>query len=395
MKKYNYEKLYKKYQKKNLVNVLQKKGYPLIPLSAHDTIAQVGYGCNQKRIWCADYNLTPRVGLARDKKVTNDFLNNLGIPAPVSYNVKTKKKFETLLDKLEFPLVMKPAKDTHGGKGVYVNILTKDEARRAFAEIKKISKKVLVEHFYTGDDHRVLVINYKVVAVLKRVPAHVTGDGKNTVKSLIDKENTRRKKLPLEKTASCRQIPIDTTTDETLTKQELTLESIPPKDQVVKLRFNSNVGTGGTTFGLTDEIHPQTKERCERAARLMGLRIAGVDVLSQDISKPMEKIDSVIIEVNTRPGIVMHQFPYEGKPVDTISIFAKEILGPPEKLWIPITIDGKKCDDFSLVEKKFMEKPSRVIRYENFGSQKEITIDSPKHTVVAYLMDPLTKSVVI
>ncbi len=393
MLNYNYPKLYKKYQKKNLFNVLKKMGYPQIPLSSHDTITQVGFGCNQKRIWCADYNFTAGVGIARDKNVTNDFLNNIGIPAPQSYTVKTKEKFEEVVTKIGFPLVMKPARGTHGGKGVKVNILEKTEALAAFNEIQKIDEKVLVEKFYTGNDHRVLVINYKVVAVLQRVPAHVIGDGKSNIKNLIEKENLRRKNLPLEKTASCRQLTVDKTTVETIAKQGFNYESVPKKGTVIKLRFNANVGTGGTTVGMTDKIHPENKKICEKAARLMGLQIAGVDVVTEDIGKPITETGSVIIEVNTRPGIVMHQFPGSGQPVDTISIFAQEILGPAPKLWIPIIISGKKCLDIGNIESHFEDKPKKVWQKESYQSQKEVVINKPSQKLVTYLMDILTTKV--
>ncbi|MFC1721870.1 ATP-grasp domain-containing protein [Patescibacteria group bacterium] len=392
---YDYPKLYKQYAKKRLVAGLKKRDYPLIPLSFNDTIIQVGYGYKQRRVWCTDYNQISGFGLAKDKEVTNDFLNNGNIPAPVSIPVANEKEFKEALLKIDFPLVLKPAKGTHGGKGVKVNILSKAEAMAAFKEVMELTETIIVENYLEGDDHRVLVINYEAVAVLQRIPANVKGDGKSTVKELIETENERRENLPHEQKASLLPIPMDQTTGETLKKIKMSYDSIPEQNQMVKLRFNSNVCTGGETVGVTDKIHPENKKLCEKAARLMGLKIAGVDVISTDISKPMNANDAKIIEVNTRPGIIMHTVPGSGEPIDTVSIFVDKVFPKPEDMWIPITLSGQKVKNSSEVKKHLANEPKSIQRYRRPDSREIEIVNNPTDQLVTYLMDPLTVAVEI
>ncbi len=392
---YNYKNLLEKYLKKNLLTYLREKNYPLIPLSEKNTIVQIGYGYKQKRFWCTDYNQIPGFGLARNKKVTNDFLNEHGVPAPIGKVVTSKSEIKEALAKIAFPITIKPAEGTHGGKGVKANVTTVAEAIDAFQEIHKLADEVLVEENITGNDHRVLVINYEVVAVLQRIPARIKGDGQKTIKGLIDEENDRRVNIPKEKKVSCLPIPIDETTKETLGKQNLSLSSVLAKGNVAKLRFNSNICTGGESIGVTGKIHPQTKELCEKTARLMGLKIAGIDLMSEDISKPVEENNAKIIEVNTRPGIMMHKFPSEGEPIDTVSIFANKTLPKPEDLWIPIQKNGKEIKDFKEIESLFREIPRNVSSFSTLDYNETIENSAPKDKLVTYLTDPLIREIVL
>jgi cyanophycin synthetase len=219
---------------------------------------------------------------------------------------------EDAIHKLGFPLVIKPINGNHG-RGITTNIQDKETALLAFAQAKKVSNSVIVERFITGFDYRILVVNYKLVAAAKRTPAHVVGDGISTIQQLIDEVNKDpRRGYGHEKILT--QIDVDAITQKILDEKGLTLESVLEKDQVLYVKDTANLSTGGTAEDVTDIVHPYNVFMAERIAKIVGLDICGIDIMTTDITQPLPDTRGAVLEVNAAPGFRMHLAPTNGLP---------------------------------------------------------------------------------
>ena len=221
---------------------------------------------------------------------------------------------EAIADIGGYPIVIKPLDGNHG-RGITININDWSEAEAAYdlASAASKSRSVIVERYYRGNDHRVLVINNKVVAVAERVPAHVVGDGQSTVKELIEITNKDPKRGNGHDNVLTK-ITIDSTSKAVLAKQGYDLDSVLPEQETVYLRATANLSTGGVAIDRTDEIHPENIWIAQRVAKIIGLDIAGIDIVTSDISKPLKETGGVIVEVNAAPGFRMHAAPSIGLP---------------------------------------------------------------------------------
>jgi len=283
-----------------------------IPYIETEDYIMFGYGCRQKRIQATIASTTSYVAvdICGDKDGTKKLLKSFSIPIPEGVIISSEIELKDAIDQVEFPLVVKPRDGNHG-RGITTDINTFEDAVAAFAIAQRVSKKIIIEKFIKGYDYRLLVIDYKFVGAIKRVPAYITGDGKSTIEQLIDVINRepRREKKPgniLEK------IKIDEGTLNILKRNELTLNSVLEKDKVLIVKDVANVSSAGVPIDETDNIHPYNIFQAERIARIIGLDICGIDVISPDLSEPMNK-KSAVVEVNAAPGIRMHIEPAEGK----------------------------------------------------------------------------------
>jgi cyanophycin synthetase len=206
--------------------------------------------------------------------------------------------------------VIKPLDGNHG-RGITLDIQSWEQAEVAYDLAREVSKGVIVEHYYIGQDYRILVVNHQVVAVAERVPAHVVGNGYDTIEALVEQENRN----------PCRgqghdniltEIRLDRTTDELLSRQGYTLDTVLEPGEICYLRATANLSTGGTAIDRTDEIHPANVWLAERVSRIIGLDVAGIDVITPDISEPLREVDGMIVEVNAAPGLRMHLAPSQG-----------------------------------------------------------------------------------
>ncbi|WP_319420250.1 cyanophycin synthetase [Pleurocapsa sp. FMAR1] len=278
---------------------------------------QLGYGARQKRIQATLSNNTGilAVELASDKEGTKTMLGNAGIRVPKGTVIEYVDELrDAIADVGGFPIVIKPLDGNHG-RGITININDWSEAEKAYDIASKGSKtrSVIVEQYYQGNDHRVLVINNKVVAVAERVPAHVVGDGKSTIKELIDLTNQDPKRGNGHDNVLTKII-VDPTSQAVLTKQGYSLDSILPEQEIAYLRATANLSTGGIAIDRTDEIHPENIWIAQRVAKIIGLDIAGIDIVTSDISRPLKETKGVIVEVNAAPGFRMHASPSQGLP---------------------------------------------------------------------------------
>ncbi len=221
------------------------------------------------------------------------------------------RELEDSLDYLGgYPIVIKPLDGNHG-RGITLNIRDWDQAEAAYDLARGVSDGVIVEHHYQGRDHRILVVNNKMVAVAERVPAHVVGNGIDTVERLVEIENQDPRRGEGHDNLLT-QIKLDRMSDKLLESQGFTLDTVLKDKEICYLRATANLSTGGTAVDRTDEIHPETIWIAERAAQILGLDVAGIDVVTTDISKTLAVADGVIVEVNAAPGLRMHVAPSEG-----------------------------------------------------------------------------------
>ena len=299
-----------------IIKEAEARKIPWMWLSAR-AMLQLGYGARQQRIQATLTNNTSILGveLACDKEGTKNILGNAGVPVPKGTTIEYLDELEqAIADVGGFPIVIKPLDGNHG-RGITIDINSPAEAETAYDLASQASKtrSVIVEQYYQGNDHRVLVINGKVVAVAERVPAHVIGNGKNTVKELIDLTNQDPKRGNGHDNVLTK-IVVDKTSSAVLRKQGYELTSVLPNREVAYLRATANLSTGGVAIDRTDEIHPRNVWLAQRVAKIIGLDIAGIDIVTSDISKPLTETKGVIVEVNAAPGFRMHAAPSYGLP---------------------------------------------------------------------------------
>lgn len=297
----------------SIIEEAEARGIPWIRLNKY-SLCQLGYGTNQKRIQATVTSQTSSIGveLACDKEDTKFLLEQAEVPIPKGDIVRSEAGLRDAVDRIGYPLVVKPVSGNHG-RGITTDIRNWDDAVIALDAAKKISRSVIVEKFITGDDYRLLVIDYKLVAAARRTPAHVVGNGRSTVQELIDAVNADpRRGYGHEKVLT--QIDINDLTLGLLEEKGLTVESVIPEGQMLKLKDTANLSTGGTAEDVTDYVHPFNIFMAERIARIIGLDICGIDIMTSDIGKPLHETGGAVLEVNAAPGFRMHLAPASGLP---------------------------------------------------------------------------------
>jgi len=296
-----------------IVEEAAKRGIPYIRLNKQ-SLVQLGYGVHQKRIRATIASTTSNIAvdIAGNKEETKMLLEAAQIPVPKGTVIRTEGELTDAIEKFGYPLVIKPIDGNHG-KGNTTNITTWEQAIKAFAAAKEYNRSVIVEKFIDGYDFRALVINYKFISAALRTPASVTGDGEHSIQWLIEETNKDpRRGYGHEKVLT--QITIDQFTQKMLDDHNYTLETIPPKDELVLLKPTANLSTGGTSTDVTDEVHPANIFMFERIAKIIGLDICGIDVMATDLQTPVTENGGTILEVNAAPGFRMHLEPAQGLP---------------------------------------------------------------------------------
>lgn len=290
-----------------------KRRIPVARLG-NESILQLGYGKYSRLV---EASLTDRPGcisidIAGNKQLTKFILSRNDIPVPYGDIAYTLQAAVVSAAQLGYPVVVKPF-DANQGKGVTLNIMNEEELAAAYNEAIVYSKAVIVERFISGKDYRVLVVGDKVAAAAERIPPFVTGDGISTIAQLVVEENNsplrgEGHEKPLTK------IKLDAAAARVLKKAGMDFDSIPHEGRTVFLRENGNLSTGGTARDCTDEVHPANCMLAVKAAGLLGLDIAGIDITASDIAVPLKSGEGALIEVNAAPGLRMHLYPASGKP---------------------------------------------------------------------------------
>jgi cyanophycin synthetase len=318
-----------------IVEEARRRGIPVRRLNSY-SLVQLGLGRNLHRIQATLTDSTSAIGveIAQDKDDTKRVLENIGLPVPKGDVARTLEGAIEIADEIGYPVILKPLAANHG-RGISGRIADPDQLRAAWAHSASYGSRIVVEHFAEGRDHRVLVVNGRVVAAAERVAAHVIGDGKRTVRELIDIGN-RDQRRGIGHTKTLTKLPADRTTEEYLAVNGFTMDFVPAKGVFVGLRATANLSTGGTSIDRTDEMHPDNVTACEMAIGVIGLDIAGIDVLTRDISVPFRENDAVIIEVNAGPGIRMHTHPAEGEPRNVAAPILDMLYPPGTDPTIPV-----------------------------------------------------------
>jgi cyanophycin synthetase len=295
-----------------LVREAESRGIPWTLLEVRDLL-QFGYGKYQKRVQASltSYSNVLGVELAGDKESTKRILGQAGIPVPQGVVIYSLDELDRAIERLGgYPIVIKPLDGNHG-RGITLDIQTWKQAETAYDHAREVSNGVIVEHYYQGRDFRILVVNHKVVAVAERVPAHVTGNGQDTIGDLVEQENQDPRRGQGHDNLLT-QISFDRNTDTLLSCQGCTLDTVLPAGEVCYLRATANLSTGGIAIDRTDEIHPETVWMAERISRIIDLDVIGIDLVATDITEPLAAGDGVVVEVNAAPGLRMHLAPSQG-----------------------------------------------------------------------------------
>lgn len=301
----------------SLVSAAEDRDIPWLRLNKY-SLVQFGHGKYQQRIQATITSETKHIAveISCDKEDTHNLLNDLGLPVPQQSMVYSERQAIRAARSIGYPVVLKPLNANHG-RGVTINLTTEDEVSTAFAEAQKFgtSKAVLVESYITGFDHRMLVVNDELVAVAKRVPGHVIGDGQSTIEALIEVVNDDpRRGIGHEKVLT--RLELDNQAERLMADEGYNKDTVLDDGQVFYLRSTANLSTGGTAIDVTDIVHPDNRDMAVRAIKAIGLDIGGVDFLTDDIGKSYKEIGGGICECNAAPGFRMHVAPSEGTPRD-------------------------------------------------------------------------------
>ncbi|MFN3884671.1 MAG: cyanophycin synthetase [Rhodocyclaceae bacterium] len=319
----------------SIVHAAQARDIPWRRLT-RGSLVQFGWGAKQRRIQAAEVDRTSAIAesIAQDKDLTKTLLRAAGVPVPVGRVVDDVEAGWQVALEIGLPVVAKPF-DGNQGKGVTVNIVNRAQFEAAFAAAQAISDHVLVERFIAGYDFRLLVVGDRMVAAARREPPTVIGDGVHTVRELVDIVNRDPRRGEGHAT-SLTKIRLDDIALQRLAAQGFTPESVLPKGVRAVLRNNANLSTGGTATDVTGDVHPEVTARAITAARMVGLDIAGIDVICEDIGQPLEAQNGGIVEVNAAPGLRMHLDPSYGKPRDVGKAIIDMMFPADENGRIPI-----------------------------------------------------------
>ncbi|MES2149914.1 MAG: cyanophycin synthetase [Pseudomonadota bacterium] len=277
------------------------------------SLVMFGWGSRQRKIQAAEMDRTGAIAeaIAQDKELSKRLLDAAGVPVPLGRVASDPDDAWAVALEIGLPVVIKP-KDGNQGKGVTVNVTTREQLTAGFHAAAEFRDDILVERYLPGNDFRLLVIGNKLVAAARRDPPQVVGDGVHTVRELVDEVN-RDPRRGNGHATSLTKIRFDDIALASLAKQGFVAESVAPKGQRVILRNNANLSTGGAATDVTDDVHPEVAARAIAAAHMVGLDICGVDLVADSVLKPIEEVGGGIVEVNAAPGLRMHLSPSFGK----------------------------------------------------------------------------------
>jgi len=298
---------------KAIIDAAEQRDIPVLRLTDDANLFQLGWGVRQQRIQATTTSQTNyiAVGIASDKELTKRLLAEAGLPVPRGETVDKLEQAERFRQRLGRPVAVKPL-DGNQGKGVSTAVDDDAALAAAFEQASRFSRRVIVEEHVQGDDYRALVIGKSLIAAAKRVPPQVIGDGVSTVRQLVDVINGDPLRGAGHENVLTR-VRLDAIAGEELQRQGHHFDSVPAAGESLRLRGNANLSTGGSAEDVTNRVHPDTACACVRAARKIGLDVAGIDLVCTDIGAPLAEQGGAIIEVNAAPGIRMHEHPSQGE----------------------------------------------------------------------------------
>jgi len=294
-----------------IVTAATDRGIPHIRLN-DGNLVQLGYGASQRRIWTAESEFTSAIaeGIASDKDLTKSLLKSCGVPVPEGQVVNSPEEAWEAAQDIGLPVVVKPSDGNHG-RGVTLDLRKQADIEAAYHVAYPEGSDVMVERFIPGDEHRVLVVGGKVVAAARGEVVSITGNGRSTVQELIDTQLNSDPRRGYEEEYPLELIQVDTNVavQLELKRQDLSATAVPEAGREVVVQRNGNVAVD-----CTDEVHPEVAYIAALAAKVVGLDIAGIDLVARDISRPLQEQSGAIVEVNAGPGLLMHLKPAIGAP---------------------------------------------------------------------------------
>jgi cyanophycin synthetase len=285
---------------------------PAIRLLATGNLVQLGYGARSRRIWTAETDRTSAIaeGISRDKDLTKTLLKSCGVPVPEGRLVDSADDAWEAAKDIGLPVVVKPSDGNHA-RGVFTNLMAREEVESAYAAAVVEGSGVIVERYVRGSEHRLLIVGGKLAAAARGETAKVIGDGRSTIDELIDSQINSD---PRRGTAEEFPLDIIALADNPVARLEVSRQGFAPDSIPAAGREVLIVRSGNHTDDVTDLVHPETAATASLAARIVGLDIAGVDLVCEDISQPLDGQRGGIVEVNAGPGLLMHLKPETGQP---------------------------------------------------------------------------------
>lgn len=328
-----------------IVRAAEERGIPWMPLYRPNLI-QLGYGKHRRLIQGSRTDRTSLIGgdLAQDKRFAKRVLQRAGLPCPEGAAAKSREEALSVFRKLGAPVAVKPV-DGHQGQGISIGVETEEALVVAFDHACAFSemKQALIEQVFRGRDYRVLVVGGRFIAACERSPAQVEGDGKSTVSELIEREN----ETPLRGAGhgyALSKLQVG--------KKGIDLSSVPAEGERVVLCDTANLSTGGTARDVTEEVHPSIRAICESAAFRMDLDVCGIDLIMADIARPIQAGEPCgIIELNTRPGLRMHEHPSRGDPRPAGRAIVELLFPPGASFRVPIIGVAESADASSMIQR--------------------------------------------
>ena len=315
-----------------IVNAAEARKIPQIRLLDDGNLVQLGYGAAMRRIWTAETDQTSAIAetISRDKDLTKELISSVGVPVPEGREVDSAEDAGDAAEDIGFPVVVKPTDGNHG-RGVFIDLMNREEVAKAYAIATEEGSGVLVERSIQGIEHRLLIVGGKLVAANRSDLITVTGDGKSTVLELIASQVNTDPRRGITELHPLSIIKIDTAAKMELERQKLDADSVPVKGREVLIQRNAN-----HAFDCTDEVHPDTAAVASLAARVVGLDIAGIDLVCKDVSKPLAEQGGAIVEVNAGPSLLMHIKPGIGKPRPVGQAIVDNLFAADESGRIPL-----------------------------------------------------------
>jgi len=315
-----------------IVNAADDRDIPAIRLLDDGNLVQLGYAGAMRRIWTAETDQTSAIAetISRDKDLTKELISSVGVPVPEGREVDSADDAWHAAEDIGLPVCVKPTDGNHG-RGVFIDLTTREEVARAYAIAVEEGSGVLVERSIQGIEHRLLVVGGKLVAANRSDLITVTGDGKSTVQQLIASQVNTDPRRGVTELHPLSLIRVDTAVRMELERQHLTPEDSPAAGREVLIQRNAN-----HAFDCTDEVHPDTAQVVALAARVVGLDIAGVDLVCQDISRPLGEQGGAIVEVNAGPSLLMHIKPGIGKPRPVGQAIVNNLFGETQSGRVPL-----------------------------------------------------------
>lgn len=321
----------------SIVAAARRRGIYAKRIAEDGSLIQLGQGARQRRIWAAETDRTSAIAeaIAQNKDLTKNLLEKVGVPVPKGRIPKSAEQAWEVAQQIGGPVVVKPLKGNQG-KRVSVGLTSREEVMSAF-ELARLGgrSEVVVERQIFGDDYRLLVVGGKLIAAARREVPRVIGDGKKCIRELVSVANEDPRRGD-DHSTSLSKLVLDDIASEVLASQGLDFDSVPKAGQSVILRRNANLSTGGSAVDVTDLVHPDVAARAIEAARMVGLDIAGIDLVATRVDRPLAETGGAFVEVNAAPGLRMHLDPSEGQGRDVGEAIIESMFTPGETARIPV-----------------------------------------------------------